>query len=141
MTWFATLVPMASGLKNVGFLDWLAKSAGGSLVSLDPTMAVLGLLLAFCLLRYFFASGTAYVTAMVGLFATLILQIPGVDPAQVMLILLVPMGIMGILTPYGTGHSPIWFARDVYKRQALSHTPVLKSFHAVCCILHLHKRI
>ena len=42
---------------------------------------------------------------MVGLFATLILQIPGVDPAQVMLILLVPMGIMGILTPYGTGHS------------------------------------
>ena len=78
-----------------------AKSAGDSLVSLDPTMAVLGLLLAFCLLRYFFASGTAYVTAMVGLFATLILQIPGVDPAQVMLILLVPMGIMGILTPYG----------------------------------------
>ena len=48
LTWFATLVPMAAGLKNVGFLDWLAKSAGGSLVSLDPTMAVLGLLLAFC---------------------------------------------------------------------------------------------
>ena len=106
---------MAAGLKNVGFLDWFAKSAGGSLVSLDPTMAVLGLLLAFCLLRYFFASGTAYVTAMVGLFATLILQIPGVDPAQVMLILLVPMGIMGILTPYGTGHSPIWFASGYNK--------------------------
>ena len=65
--------------------------------------------------RYFFASGTAYVTAMVGLFATLILQIPGVDPAQVMLILLVPMGIMGILTPYGTGHSPIWFASGYNK--------------------------
>ncbi len=96
-------------------MEWLAKSAGGSLVSLDPTMAVLGLLLAFCLLRYFFASGTAYVTAMVGLFATLILQIPGVDPAQVMLILLVPMGIMGILTPYGTGHSPIWFASGYNK--------------------------
>ena len=69
---------------DVGFLEWLAKSAGGSLVSLDPTMAVLGLLLAFCLLRYFFVSGTAYVTAMVGLFATLILQIPGVDPAQLL---------------------------------------------------------
>lgn len=27
LTWFATLVPMAAGLKNVGFLDWLAKSA------------------------------------------------------------------------------------------------------------------
>lgn len=52
---------------------------------------------------------------VVGLFATLILQIPGVDPAQVMLILLVPMGIMGILTPYGTGHSPIWFASGYNK--------------------------
>lgn len=115
LTWFATLVPMAAGLKNVGFLDWLAKSAGGVLLSLDPFMAVIGLLLAFCLLRYFFASGTAYVTAMVGLFATLILQIPGVDPATVMLIILTPMGIMGILTPYGTGHSPIWFASGYNK--------------------------
>ncbi len=32
-----------------------------------------------------------------------------------MLILLVPMGIMGILTPYGTGHSPIWFASGYNK--------------------------
>ncbi|WP_251424762.1 DASS family sodium-coupled anion symporter [Veillonella agrestimuris] len=115
LTWFATLVPMAAGLKNVGFLDWLAKAAGGYLVSLDPTMAVLGLLIAFCLLRYFFASATAYSTAMVGLFATLIMQIPGIDPVMTMYILLLPVGIAGILTPYGTGHSPIWFASGYNK--------------------------
>ncbi len=115
LTWFATLVPMASGLKNVGFLNWLAKVAGGSLVSLDPMMATFGLLIAFCVLRYFFASGTAYVTAMVGLFAALALQIPGADASYIMIVLLLPMGIMGILTPYGTGHSPIWFANGYVK--------------------------
>ena len=51
---------------------------------------------------------------MVGLFATLILQIPSVDPAQVMLILLVPMGIMGILTPWYWSQS-IWFASGYNK--------------------------
>ena len=78
-------------------------------------MATLGMLFAFCVLRYFFASGTAYVTAMVGLFATLALQIPGADASQIMIILLLPMGIMGILTPYGTGHSPVWFASGYVK--------------------------
>lgn len=115
MTWFATLVPMAAGLKNVGFLKWLATATEGYLVGLEPTMATIGLLLAFCLLRYFFASGTAYVTAMVGLFASIILHIPNLDPVLTMSILLLPMGIMGILTPYGTGHSPIWFASGYVK--------------------------
>lgn len=115
LTWFAALVPMASGLKNVGFLEWLAKSAGGYLTHLDVTMATLGLLVAFCVLRYFFASGTAYVTAMVGLFAVLAGQISGGNASEIMLILLLPMGIMGILTPYGTGHSPVWFASGYVK--------------------------
>ncbi len=106
---------MASGLKNVGFLEWLAKSAGGYLTHLDVTMATLGLLVAFCVLRYFFASGTAYVTAMVGLFAVLAGQISGGNASEIMLILLLPMGIMGILTPYGTGHSPVWFASGYVK--------------------------
>lgn len=93
----------------------MAKSAGGSLLSLDPMYAVFGLMIAFAVLRYFFASGTAYVTAMTGLFATLLLQVPGIDASQAMLYLLLPMGIMGILTPYGTGHSPIWFASGFTK--------------------------
>lgn len=115
LTWFATLVPMAAGLKNVGFLTWLANVAGGYLTHLDTTMATLGLLIAFCVLRYFFASGTAYVTAMVGLFTVLATHVAGGNPAEIMLALLLPMGIMGILTPYGTGHSPVWFASGYVK--------------------------
>jgi citrate:succinate antiporter/L-tartrate/succinate antiporter len=110
LTWFATLVTMAAGLKNVGFLEWIAKATGSYLHGLTPFMAVLGLIVAFSVLRYFFASGTAYVTAMVGLFTVLAISIPNTDPSQTMLMLLLPMGIMGVLTPYGTGHSPVWFA-------------------------------
>lgn len=110
LTWFATLVTMAAGLKNVGFLEWIAKATGSYLHNLTPFMAVLGLIIAFSILRYFFASGTAYVTAMVGLFTVLAISIPNTDPSQTMLFLLLPMGIMGVLTPYGTGHSPVWFA-------------------------------
>lgn len=115
LVWFATLVTMAGGLKNVGFLEWLANSTGSYLQGLSVNVAVIGLLIAFCVLRYFFASGTAYTTAMVGLFAVILQAIPELDPSRVMLILLLPMGIMGILTPYGTGHSPVWFASHYVK--------------------------
>lgn len=52
---------------------------------------------------------------MVGLFAVLAGQISGGNASEIMLILLLPMGIMGILTPYGTGHSPVWFASGYVK--------------------------
>ena len=109
LTWFATLVPMASGLKNVGFLEWLAKSAGGSLVSLDPTMAVLGLLLAFCLLRYFFASGTAYISAMLPVFLIVGIN-AGIDPTLLAFILIGTNSYGGSVTHYGAAPGPIIFS-------------------------------
>jgi citrate:succinate antiporter/L-tartrate/succinate antiporter len=35
--------------------------------------------------------------------------LPGTNPAEVMLILCLPMGFMGVITPYGTGCSPLFF--------------------------------
>ncbi|ANE33541.1 DASS family sodium-coupled anion symporter [Campylobacter hyointestinalis] len=107
--WFGTLVTMAAGLKNVGFLDYLAKNLGSNLVNIEPNFALILLVIFFSLLRYFFASGTAYVTATVAIFVTIANAIPGLDPALTMLVLCLPMGFMGILTPYGTGCSPLWF--------------------------------
>ncbi|PID47531.1 MAG: anion permease [Proteobacteria bacterium] len=115
LVWFGTLVTMAGGLKNVGFLAWLAGMSGDYVKSLDTNVVIIGLLIAFSALRYFFASGTAYTTAVVGLFAVLLQGIPGIDPSKVMLILLLPMGLMGVLTPYATGHSPVWFASHYIK--------------------------
>ncbi len=115
LLWFGTLVTMAGGLKNVGFLTWLNGVTGEYIKTLDSGVAVIVLLLAFSFLRYFFASGTAYTTAVVTIFAVLIQGIPGIDPSKTMLILLLPMGLMGVLTPYATGHSPAWFGSGYIK--------------------------
>ncbi|MBZ7992890.1 DASS family sodium-coupled anion symporter [Campylobacter sp. RM9333] len=115
LTWFATLVTMAGGLKNVGFLEFLSKYTDSLLSGISPTLAVFILLLVFCLLRYFFASGTAYVTAVVGVFAIIASKIAGYDASFIMMFLLAPMGMISVLTPYGTGHSPIWFASGYIK--------------------------
>ncbi|MBZ7938792.1 DASS family sodium-coupled anion symporter [Campylobacter sp. W0014] len=115
LVWFATLVTMAGGLKNVGFLDYLANSLGHRLSGFEPFVATILLLMLFSWLRYFFASGTAYVTAIIAVFVSLASSIKGANPAEVMLILTLPMGFMGIITPYGTGSSPLWFGSNYIK--------------------------
>ncbi|MBZ7948236.1 DASS family sodium-coupled anion symporter [Campylobacter sp. RM9929] len=115
LVWFATLVTMAGGLKNVGFLDYLANSLGHKLSDFEPFIATVLLLMLFSWLRYFFASGTAYVTAIIAVFVSLASSIKGANPAEVMLILTLPMGFMGIITPYGTGSSPLWFGSNYIK--------------------------
>lgn len=95
LVWFATLVTMAGGLKNVGFLDFLAHALGSKLTGFTPFVAMILLLMLFSWLRYFFASGTAYVTAIIAIFVSLASSIEGANPALIMLTLVLPMGFMG----------------------------------------------
>ena len=113
--WFGTLVAMASGLNNVGFLKWLANLVQDSLTTFSAMTTMILLMLFFSWLRYFFASGTAYVTAIIAIFVTLAQGIPDTNPAQTMLLLCLPMGFMGVITPYGTGCSPLWFGSHYIK--------------------------
>ncbi|MDR3177721.1 MAG: anion permease [Campylobacteraceae bacterium] len=115
LVWFGTLVTMAAGLKNVGFLDFVVKITGGYLAGFSPMSAMIGLVLIFYFIHYFFASGTAHVTALLGVFIVMASSIPGVDASLATLLMVLPMGIMGVLTPYGTGHSPVWFASGYIK--------------------------
>lgn len=115
LVWFATLVPMAGGLKNVGFLDWLGKMTSALLNTLEPSMAAFTLIIMFVVLRYFFASATAYVTATLGLFTALAYSIPGVNGTEILFMLLLPIGLIAVMTPYAGGHSPIWYATGFIK--------------------------
>ncbi|HIV48544.1 DASS family sodium-coupled anion symporter [uncultured Helicobacter sp.] len=115
LVWFSTLVTMAGGLKNIGFLDFLANSFEPVLKEFNPFLAVIALMLFFSWMRYFFASGTAYVTAILLIFVSLANSIPDTNVAQTMLLLVLPMGFMGIITPYGTGCSPLWFGSHYIK--------------------------
>ncbi|SEQ11392.1 L-tartrate/succinate antiporter [Rosenbergiella nectarea] len=107
--WFATLVALADGLARVGFIRWLGQEAGLMLTGISPTVATVMLFLAFYLLHYLFASSTAHTTALLPAILTIGAAIPGIDMPIFCLLLVTSLGIMGIITPYGTGPSPIYY--------------------------------
>lgn len=108
--WFATMVALASALKTVGILDWIAKLSGSLLSGLAPNTFILILCLVFVLIHYLFASSTAHVTALLPLFMNLgISVLPPEYVSKFALIITGGLGLMGVITPYGTGPSPIWY--------------------------------
>jgi L-tartrate/succinate antiporter len=123
--WFASLVALADGLSRVGFIKWFADSVVGQMGGLTPTRATVVLLLVYFGVHYMFASLTAQVTAMLPIMLAVASKIPGINLHQFTLTLLVMNGIMGVLTPYGTGPSPVYYgtgylpAADYWKYGAI----------------------
>ena len=108
--WFATLVAMASGLKIVGYLTWAAGLISTWLTGLEPVTISIVLLVLFFLFHYLFASVTAHVVALLPLFLGIAVNLLPIDMIQPLALLLVgSLGLMGIITPYATGPSPIWY--------------------------------
>ena len=125
LVWFATLVALADGLAKVGFVKWVADSLGAHLSGVDPMLAMLVLVAAFFLTHYLFASITAHVTALLPVMLALGSAIPGIDMPTFALLLSLTLGIMGILTPFATGPSPVYYgsgylpARDYWRLGAI----------------------
>ncbi|WP_072679803.1 DASS family sodium-coupled anion symporter [Arcobacter sp. LA11] len=108
--WFATLVAMASGLKKVGFLKWAAGLISGGLAGMDPITIAILLVILFFLFHYLFASVTAHTVALLPLFLGVAANLLPTTMMQPLALLFVgSLGLMGILTPYATGPSPIWY--------------------------------
>lgn len=108
--WFATLVAMASGLKKVGYLKWAAGLISSWLAGVDPVNIVIILVALFFLFHYLFASVTAHVVALLPLFLGIGMNLIPAEMVPSLAILLVgSLGLMGIITPYATGPSPIWY--------------------------------
>ncbi|CCG87046.1 DASS family sodium-coupled anion symporter [Erwinia piriflorinigrans] len=107
--WFATLVALADGLARVGFITWLGKEGGLLLHGYDPQISAVVLMVAFFLLHYLFASTTAHTTALLPAMLTIAAAIPGINMPVFCLMMCTSLGVMGIITPYGTGPSPIYY--------------------------------
>jgi L-tartrate/succinate antiporter len=108
--WFATLVSMASGLQKVGYLEWAAGLISTFLSGLDPVTIAIVLLVLFFVFHYLFASVTAHVVALLPLFLGIAVNLVPVEMMQPLALLFVAsLGLMGIITPYATGPSPIWY--------------------------------
>ena len=109
LVWFATLVALAGGLAQVGFVAWFATQVGGLVAGVSPTTALVALVVVFYLSHYAFASVTAHVTALLPVMLTVGAAVPGMEMKALTLSLCLTLGIMGILTPYATGPSPVYY--------------------------------
>ena len=108
LVWFATLVALADGLSKVGFVKWFADTVGAQMVGYSPMAAMVALVAVFFFTHYLFASITAHVTAMLPVMLAVAMGIPGIDMRTFSLLLALTLGLMGILTPYATGPSPVY---------------------------------
>ena len=108
--WFGTLVAMADGLNQVGFITWVAQRSAAGLAGF-PVMTIAVLLIAlFFVIHYLFASTTAHTTAVLPAFLAAVVAVPGMPLQAVVLALMYSLGLMGVLTPFGTGPAPVWFS-------------------------------
>jgi len=121
LAWFATLVTLADGLNKVGFVKWFAEMAAGQLGGVSPTVAMVIMIAVFFFSHYMFASVTAHTTAMLPVMLAAGATIPGMPVPQYALLLCLTLGIMGVICPYGSGFSPVYYgsgylpARDFWR--------------------------
>ena len=117
LVWFATLVAMAGGLAETKFLDWLAASLVPMLSGLGAYTTIVGIVLTFFFLHYFFASITAHTATLFPLFLAVAIKIPVVSPVAWALLLAYPLGMIGILTPYASGQNAVYYGSGYIKRR------------------------
>ncbi|MBE3573504.1 MAG: DASS family sodium-coupled anion symporter [Moorella humiferrea] len=101
-----TLITLANGLKDVGFLDWLAKASTAwvSGLGLSPILIMIILVTIDYLIHYLYVSVTAHVTTLMPLWLAVAKGIPGF-PVQLFGIMLIHTKEgFGAMTPYGAGH-------------------------------------
>jgi L-tartrate/succinate antiporter len=121
LVWFATLVALADGLREVGFLAWFAERSSASLAGLPVAAGAVAIVSLFFAIHYLFASLTAHTTAVLPVFLTALSGIAGMPAKPVALTLVYSIGLMGVLTPYATGPAPVWLSagylrvRDFWK--------------------------
>jgi len=118
LVWFATLITLANGLNMVGFIKWFAERAAAPLKGLDPLVAMALLVALFFFIHYFFASLSAHTAAVLPVVLAVGTQIPGIPKLPFALLLVYGLGLMGIITPYATGPSPVYYGSGYISRTA-----------------------
>jgi anion transporter len=118
LAWFATLVTLANGLNMVGFVKWFAERAAAPLKGFDPLVAMALLAAIFFFIHYFFASLSAHTAAVLPVVLAVGTKIPGIPTLPFALLLVYGIGLMGVISPYATGPSPVYYGCGYISRTA-----------------------
>ena len=108
LVWYGGLLGLSGVLEKAHFFDWLSATMQANLNfgGISSTIATIIILFMSVAVRYLFASGGAYIAAMVPVFAAVGLA-AGADPTLLALGLLFSNCYGGALTHYGSGPAPV----------------------------------
>jgi len=108
--YFTSLLTLASGLNDIGFVKWVAESVAKPLESLSPTTALIMLVALFFWIHYFFSSITSHTAAVLPVVLAVGSAMPGMSVPTLTMLCIYSLGIMGVISPYATGPAPIYFS-------------------------------
>ena len=108
LIWMGVIVGMAGLLAKFGVVNLFAMTVKNAIGHLDWRIAFLIVSLIYCYSQYFFASGTARVTALFSTFSAVLVAL-GAPPLYTVLMFGIIGGVGSTLTHYGSAVTPIFF--------------------------------
>ncbi len=107
--YFTSLLTLASGLNEIGFIKWVAEGFAKPLAGMSPTTAMILLVALFFWIHYFFSSITSHAAAVLPVVLAVGTGIPGVSLPTLTLLCVYSLGLMGVISPYATGPAPMYY--------------------------------
>jgi L-tartrate/succinate antiporter len=117
LIWFGTLVTLAGGLGETGFMEWLARTLAPAFTGLGYYTSIVAVVGAFFFLHYFFASITAHTATLLPVFLAIAVTLPGPSPVMWALLLGYSLGLMSVLTSYAAGQNVIYYSSGYIARR------------------------
>ena len=112
--WFGAILGLSTALTKAKFFAWLAAFMQANLaLDVSPLVVVLILSAISVVIRYLFASSTAYIASMLPVFLTVGMA-AGVNPVMFGLVLLATNAFGGLVTHYGASPGPIIYSGRLY---------------------------
>jgi citrate:succinate antiporter/L-tartrate/succinate antiporter len=107
--YFTSLLTLASGLNEIGFIKWLAEAFAKPLAGSSPVVATVLLVSLFFWIHYGFSSITSHTAAVLPVVLAVGMGIQGVDVPTLTALCLYSLGLMGVISPFATGPAPMYF--------------------------------
>lgn len=109
LLWFGGIIGLSSVLSQSGFFKWMAKVLGDIIpTGIPPYLSLCIIIFLSIVVRYFFASGSAYIAAMMPVFLA-VGGAAGAPAGALVYFLLFTNAYGGMVTHYGGAAGPILF--------------------------------
>jgi L-tartrate/succinate antiporter len=133
--WFGTLLALAEGLNTVGFLKWISETTARSLTGVPVMWLVVLFVSLFFAAHYLFAGITAHTAALLPVVLATAMSVPDIPMKKLAMLLCYSLGLMGILTPYASGLSPIYYGSNYIRRASFWQLGMVFGFFFLAVML------